>query len=82
LILVPQIYITINGLSPYLLNSDYCVAGFSCGAQQAFEYVYHSKKRIDRLILLSPAFFQREQLLFNPISNLIHLAMVDDYSII
>ena len=47
--------------SPYLLNSEYCVAGFSYGAQQAFEYVYHTKKRIDRLILLSPAFFQTEK---------------------
>jgi len=47
--------------APYLLNSDYCVAGFSYGAQQAFEYVYHSTERIDRLILLSPAFFQTEK---------------------
>lgn len=46
---------------PYLLNSDYCVAGFSYGAQQAFEYVYHAAERIDRLILLSPAFFQTEK---------------------
>lgn len=46
--------------SQYLLKSDYCVAGFSYGAQQALEYVYHSKKRIDRLILLSPAFFQTQ----------------------
>lgn len=45
----------------YLLDSLYCVAGFSYGAQQAFEYVYHSKARIDRLILLSPAFFQRRK---------------------
>jgi pimeloyl-ACP methyl ester carboxylesterase len=45
----------------YLLSSDYCVAGFSYGAQQAFEYVYHSHKRIDRLLLLSPAFFQTEK---------------------
>jgi len=44
--------------SQYLIESDYCVAGFSFGAQQALEYVYHSQKRIDRLILLSPAFFQ------------------------
>lgn len=49
---------------PYLLNSDYCVAGFSYGAQQAFEYVYQSKVRIDRLILLSPAFFQTEKTSF------------------
>jgi len=47
--------------STYLLNSDYCVAGFSYGAQQAFEYVYHAKERIDRLILLSPAFFQTQK---------------------
>ncbi len=47
--------------STYLLNSDYYVAGFSYGAQQAFEYVYHAKERIDRLILLSPAFFQTQK---------------------
>jgi pimeloyl-ACP methyl ester carboxylesterase len=47
--------------APYLLHSDYCVAGFSYGAQQAFEYVYHATERIDRLILLSPAFFQTEK---------------------
>jgi pimeloyl-ACP methyl ester carboxylesterase len=47
--------------TPYLINSDYCVTGFSYGAQKAFEYVYHSKERIDRLILLSPAFFQTQK---------------------
>jgi pimeloyl-ACP methyl ester carboxylesterase len=47
--------------APYLVDSDYSVAGFSYGAQQAFEYVYHSKERIDRLILLSPAFFQTQK---------------------
>lgn len=47
--------------SDYLIESEYCVSGFSFGAQQAFEYVYASKKRIDRLILLSPAFFQTEK---------------------
>lgn len=45
----------------YLVDSSYCVAGFSYGAQQAFEYVYHTKTRIDRLILLSPAFFQTQK---------------------
>jgi pimeloyl-ACP methyl ester carboxylesterase len=43
---------------PFLIDSDCCVAGFSYGAQQAFEYVYQRKERVDRLILLSPAFFQ------------------------
>lgn len=47
--------------SPYLIKSDYCVAGFSYGAQQAFDYVYQTKERIERLILLSPAFFQAEK---------------------
>jgi len=45
----------------YLIDSDYCISGFSYGAQQAFEYVYQSKERINRLILLSPAFFQTQK---------------------
>lgn len=50
--------------SSYLTESDYCVAGFSYGAQQALEYVYTSKERIDRLILFSPAFFQTQKTSF------------------
>jgi pimeloyl-ACP methyl ester carboxylesterase len=46
---------------PYLNNSSYTVVGFSYGAQQAFEYVYQAKTRINRLILLSPAFFQTQK---------------------
>jgi len=45
----------------YLVESELCVAGFSYGAQQAFEYALHSKERVDRLILLSPAFFQNQK---------------------
>jgi len=48
----------------YLIDSDLAVAGFSYGAQKAFEYVYNSKERIDRLILLSPAFFQTQKTSF------------------
>jgi len=48
----------------YLVDSELCVAGFSFGAQKAFDYVYHSKERVDRLILLSPAFFQTKKLSF------------------
>jgi len=44
-----------------LINSDYSVAGFSYGAQKAFEYAYKSTERIDRLILISPAFFQNHK---------------------
>jgi len=45
----------------YTMDSDFCVAGFSYGAQKAFEYALSTKKRIDRLILLSPAFFQNHK---------------------
>ncbi|CAA6799647.1 MAG: Unknown protein, partial [uncultured Sulfurovum sp.] len=45
----------------YLVKSEYSVAGFSYGAQKAFEYVYDSKERIDRLVLISPAFFQNHK---------------------
>ena len=45
----------------YLSSSTHCVAGFSYGAQQALEYAYHSDQRIDKLILLSPAFFQDQK---------------------
>lgn len=47
--------------SEYLIQSELAVAGFSYGAQQAFEYVYNTKERVDRLILLSPAFFQTQK---------------------
>lgn len=50
-----------NLFSEYLTECDTTVAGFSYGAQQAFEYTYASKERIDRLILLSPAFFQTQK---------------------
>ena len=45
----------------YTLLSDTTVVGFSFGAQKALEYVYQTKKRVDRLILLSPAFFQTQK---------------------
>ena len=44
-----------------LVKGSYVVAGFSFGAQKAFEYAYQSDQRIDRLILLSPAFFQNHK---------------------
>ena len=42
----------------YLNDSDFCVAGFSKGAQEAFEFCFTCKQRIDKLQLFSPAFFQ------------------------
>ncbi|MDD5406107.1 MAG: pimelyl-ACP methyl ester esterase BioV [Sulfurovaceae bacterium] len=41
----------------FLDKSDYTVAGFSYGAQKAIEYASNNTQRIERLILLSPAFF-------------------------
>jgi esterase/lipase len=42
--------------APYIPQCDRVVAGFSYGAIGAFEYAL--EKKIDRLILLSPAFFE------------------------
>jgi pimeloyl-ACP methyl ester carboxylesterase len=42
----------------WLVESDYAVAGFSYGAIRALEYVLTCKRRIERLLLFSPAFFQ------------------------
>jgi len=44
----------------YLVSSDMVVTGFSYGAIQAFEHTYSSSTRIDRLILISPAFFHHQ----------------------
>ena len=48
----------------YLDKSQYSVAGFSAGAQQAFDYVFNHTERIDTLILFSPAFFQTQNRAF------------------
>jgi hypothetical protein len=48
----------------WLIDSEFCVAGFSYGAQQALEYVLGCDERIDRLILLSPAYFQEQSTAF------------------
>lgn len=48
----------------YLMDSEYCVSGFSYGAIKAFEYVLHTNKRVDRLQLFSPAFFQNRDARF------------------
>jgi len=45
----------------YLEDNEFVVAGFSYGAQKALEYVLNSQKRIDKLQLLSPAFFNVNQ---------------------
>jgi len=44
--------------SRYITTNDFDVCGFSYGAIKAFEYALNAKHRVDRLMLLSPAFFQ------------------------
>ena len=44
----------------YLNKSEFSVIGFSYGAIKAFEYTLNSNERIDKLILISPAFFQNQ----------------------
>ena len=50
-----------------LVDSDFCIAGFSYGAIKAFhktEMLLKDGKRVDRLQLFSPAFFQTKLLKF------------------
>jgi len=44
----------------WLEKSDFSVAGFSYGAIKAVEYLLNSNKRVDRLLLLSPAYFNNQ----------------------
>jgi len=54
----------------WLNYSDYTVAGFSYGAQKALEYALNSKKRVDRLQLFSPAFFNDKEQKFKKLQLL------------
>jgi pimeloyl-ACP methyl ester carboxylesterase len=38
--------------------APFCVAGFSLGAIAAFKYAISCEERVERLLLISPAFFQ------------------------
>jgi len=52
---------------PYLDKSAFCIAGFSYGAIKAFKEVckcIDTGKRVDRLQLFSPAFFQTKSVKF------------------
>ena len=44
----------------WLQKDRYSVAGFSYGAIKALEYICSTDKRVDRLLLLSPAFFNNK----------------------
>jgi enterochelin esterase-like enzyme len=45
----------------FLEENEFCVAGFSFGAQKALEYALNSSVRVDKLQLISPAFFDYPQ---------------------
>jgi len=49
----------------YLENNDFVVAGFSFGAQKALDYVLSTSNRVDKLQLLSPAFFDYNEKLID-----------------
>ncbi len=42
----------------YIINNDFTISGFSYGAIKAFEEALSTTKRVDKLQLFSPAFFQ------------------------
>ncbi len=42
----------------YRDSGDFCISGFSYGAIKAFQAALASEKRVDKLQLFSPAFFQ------------------------
>ncbi len=48
----------------WLFQSNYSIAGFSYGAIKAVEYLLTSNKRVDRLLLLSPAYFDNKSAAF------------------
>ena len=45
----------------FLEEKEFVVAGFSYGAQKALDFALNSNKRIDKLQLISPAFFDYNQ---------------------
>ena len=48
----------------WLEKNDFCVAGFSFGAQKAVEFTLNSNQRVDKLQLFSPAFFNDKDVKF------------------
>ena len=66
-------------VKPYVVESDYTVAGFSYGAQKAFEYALTCKERIDTLQLFSPAFFNEKEESFKKLQTLAFAKDSDAY---
>lgn len=65
---------------PYLIHSDFTVAGFSYGAIKAVEYALTCKSRIDTLQLFSPAFFEDKDAKFKKLQTLSFAKNSDTYT--
>jgi len=66
----------------YIDKSEYCVCGFSYGAIKALSYVLDELKsgnRVDRLQLLSPAFFQSKDKKFKKLQLISYRKNKDAY---
>jgi pimeloyl-ACP methyl ester carboxylesterase len=64
----------------YFIQNDFIVVGFSYGAQKALEFTLASQSRIDRLILLSPAFFQDRDEIFRRTQKIYFSSNKERYS--
>ena len=63
----------------FTFKGDFCVVGFSYGAQKAFEYAFTCKNRIDKIQLLSPAFFQEQSAKFKKLQTMFFKKDSDEY---
>ena len=63
----------------FTCKSDFCVVGFSYGAQKAFEYAFTCKQRIDKLQLISPAFFHEQNDKFKKLQTIFFQKDSDEY---
>jgi hypothetical protein len=67
---------------PFLDKSDFCICGFSYGAIKATEAVesaLNAGKRVDRLQLFSPAFFQTKEMKFKRLQLMAYRKNEDAY---
>jgi|LGOV01.1.fsa_nt_gb pimeloyl-ACP methyl ester carboxylesterase len=63
----------------FTCKGDFCVVGFSYGAQKAFEYAFTCKDRIDKIQLLSPAFFHEQSDKFKKLQTIFFKKDSDEY---
>jgi len=54
----------------FTCRGDFCVVGFSYGAQKALEYAFTCKERIDKLQLISPAFFMDKNVKYKKLQTI------------